>query len=112
MAAGDFSCLGGTGDPIPVAPGPNQNATSVSWLHWPEAPQGVSLIRQPSGHPIQYDIRTTRLMLAIGLLILEKWECREPSQSIRDQITGFITSQLGKGILSSAIEHQMESRDQ
>jgi hypothetical protein len=23
MAAGDLSCLGGTGDPIPIAPGPN-----------------------------------------------------------------------------------------
>lgn len=71
MADGDLSCLGGT-----VAPGPNQNATSVSWLHRPETPRGMSLIRRPSGHPIQYGIRTTRLMLTIDLLILEKWEYR------------------------------------
>jgi len=54
MATGDLSCLGGTGDPIPVAPGPNQNATSVSWLHWPEAPRGMSLIS-----PVDIQFSTT-----------------------------------------------------
>jgi hypothetical protein len=51
-------------------------------------------------------------MLTFDLLILEKQEWREPYQSIRDWIIGFISPQLGKDILLSIIEHLRKSRDQ
>ena len=86
--------------------------TVASWLCWPETLRGMNLIRQPRGYPIHHGIRTTRSLLAIDLLILTTWESREPSQSIEDRITGFISSELGKDILSSMIEHRRESRDQ